>query len=243
MYQDFAAWTKTLVILIACIHPQLSTLVPKQRKDQRSHHPHLASMQATKFLANTRTPGHPSYEVTGRPPGARPLRKPTLQRAFCRDIRKFFRDDLISESNYKKAHTTIHTAAVKSVRDKRGPNHVMSYPPPEVDCPEDSLPRAVQTTLNQLRSDWCKDLKTHQFLVRKAQDDICPGCLAAPQNTSHLVSCPVHPTDLKPIDLWRRHRKAASFLSSLPYFLHLFLLGPFPPPPLLEPPPMGGEAL
>jgi hypothetical protein len=41
MYQDLAAWTKTLVILIAHIHPHLSTLVPKRGKDQRSHHPHL----------------------------------------------------------------------------------------------------------------------------------------------------------------------------------------------------------
>jgi hypothetical protein len=38
--QDVAAWTKTLEILIPHIQPHHSILVPKQGKDQKSHHPH-----------------------------------------------------------------------------------------------------------------------------------------------------------------------------------------------------------
>jgi hypothetical protein len=52
---------------------------------------HLA-MQSSQFLANTRQPNLPSHDITSRPPGPRPDRKPTLQRAFGKVVEPFSTD-------------------------------------------------------------------------------------------------------------------------------------------------------
>lgn len=197
---------------------------------------HIA-MQCTQFLVNSRQAMHPSNEVTGRPPGARPDMKPTLQHCFAREAVNYTTDGAITEMALKRAIKDIHTKAVTDVRAKSSPNRVLGVPPPEVHPSEASLPQCYRDSLSQLRSDYCQNLQSYQKFINNVNDDNCPSCQSSPHTTSHLFSCQAAPTPLKPIDLWERPREAAFFISSLPCFAHLPPLNPPLPPPPPEPPP------
>jgi hypothetical protein len=156
--------------------------------------------------------------------------KPTFQYSHGNRISMHLRDGVLPAMNYKVLKT-LHTETVKAVRNRRKPNRVLSTPPPEIHPSESELPRRHRTVLSQLRSDWCKDLKSYQKLIRKAPDDLCPECGMAPQFTQHLFSCPSTPTLLSKSDLWERHREAVYFVSSLAFFSYLPPLAPPSPGP------------
>ena len=144
-------------------------------------------MQCSQFLANAMQAHHPSHAVVCHPPGARLGIKPTLQHCFGHRVSQFVRDGVISPPNYKKALKTLHTETVAAVRDGRSPNHVLDMPPPEIHPSKATLSRIHRTTLSQLRSGWCKDLRTYQKLIRKTHDGICPECLISPHSFSHTL--------------------------------------------------------
>jgi hypothetical protein len=58
------------------------------------------NMHCAQFLDNSRQLGHPSFEVTSRPPGAHPSMKPTLRHSFGNRISMHLRDGVLPESNY-----------------------------------------------------------------------------------------------------------------------------------------------
>jgi hypothetical protein len=99
---------------------------------------HLA-MQSSQFLANTRQPNHPSHAITSRPPGPRPDRKPTLQRAFGKVVEPFSTDGVIMPVSYKRVIGSIHTDAVKGALAKRAPNRVLGVIPPKIHHSEATL--------------------------------------------------------------------------------------------------------
>ena len=201
---------------------------------------HVA-MQCRQFLANTRQAHHPSNEVTSRPPGLRPNRKPTLQHCFGRDIERFVSEDgNISQFNYKRAVKELHKEAVSAALESAGPNRLLGTRPPLINPAEASLSRPFRTTLSCLRSDFCKDLASYSHFINDTVEDTCPLCLSAPQTVSHLFSCSAAPTDLVPTDLWMQPREASSLLAPLPSFSHLPPLAPPLPRPPPEPPPPGG---
>jgi hypothetical protein len=203
------------------------------------------SMQCAQFLANTKTTRHPSSNVTNRPQGDRPTMKPTLQYAFNNRVLHHTNEaGIVPEIAYKKVLNTIHTETVAAERARCKPNRVLGYPPPEVHPSEATLPCTHQTTLNQLRSRWCKDLKSHQRLVRKSLDEDCPEWHMSAHTPQHLFSCLAAPSPPGVLDLWERPCEAATSLSSLPCFSHLPPLVPRPlPNPLPEPSPPGGRGL
>jgi hypothetical protein len=96
-------------------------------------------MQCSQFLANSRQLGHPSFEVTSRPPGARISMKPTLQHSFGNRVVMHLRDGVLPESNYKKVLKTLHIETVTAVCNCRKPNRVLGTPQPEIHSSEIEL--------------------------------------------------------------------------------------------------------
>ena len=204
-------------------------------------------MLCAQFLASAMRPGHPSHETVRLPPGprtrvdkdgeVRPM-KETLATKYFHVVEPFLNDDgVMAEVSYKRTRDTIHTNAVQKAIRRQGPNRLLGCRPPAVADSERYLPRAFQTTLNQMRSDFCSALKSYQFFINKALDDICPECHGASQTVSHIFSCPSNPTSLRPIDIWRNPVAVAVFIATLPAFGHLPTLDPPRPPPPPEPPP------
>jgi hypothetical protein len=158
------------------------------------------SMQSSQFLANTRQPSHPSHEVTGCPPGPRPNLKPTLQHAFGEVVNPYTTNGVIMPVSYKRVVKEIHTKAIAIALDSRAPNKVLGVPAPTVNLTEEqTLPHAVWTTLRRLRGGQCNLLNDYKHMISSVVDELCPGCFLSPHTTSHLFSCPVAPTLLRPI--------------------------------------------
>ena len=199
-------------------------------------------MICRQFLVSAMRPAHPSHEVVRRPPGprknknGRPM-KETLSSKYGESIEQFLQNGIMSEVTYKRAIKTIHTQAVSAAKAKQKVNPLLERHPPAVSASESSLPRPFQTTMSQLRSTYCSDLKSYQLKIRKIIDDQCPSCLTSSQSVLHLFSCPAYPTSLSPKDLWSNPVAVANFLVTLPEFHHLPPLDPPVPPPPPEPPP------
>ena len=163
--------------------------------------------------------------------------KETLSSKYGESIEQFLQNGIMSEVTYKRAIKTIHTQAVSAAKAKQKVNPLLERHPPAVSASENSLPRPFQTTMSQLRSTYCSDLKSYQLKIRKITDDQCPSCLTSSQSVLHLFSCPAYPTSLSPKDLWSNPVAVANFLVTLPEFHHLPPLDPPVPPPPPEPPP------
>ena len=101
--------------------------------------------------------------------------------------------------------------------------------PPPVDKSEKSLPLIVKHTLSQLRSGFCARLKSYQFRIGRADDDLCSECGLHPHETTHLFDCPARPTTLSVESLWSEPREAALFLKSMRSFDFFPDIGPPPP--------------
>ena len=124
------------------------------------------------------------------------------------------------------------------------PNRVLNARPPPLCDSEKSLPQVWRATLSQLRSGFCRLLKSYDSLVKNNDNDRCPECLVESHTTAHLFECPAAPSQLYKIDLWSNPIHAASFLSRLSSFSALPRVAP-PDAPLaprpivvpLRPPP------
>jgi hypothetical protein len=187
------------------------------------------NMQCSQFLLNTRQVTHPSHKVTGWPPEPRPNRKSTLQQHRNRDIEQYTDNGIELGLNYKKDVKKIHTSVVSSVLAKQEPNPVLGVPAPEVHHSDSILPRAICTTMRQLRSGDCNALQSYRHKLNSAIDISCPGCHTSPHTVIHLFSFSAAPTLLQPINMWARPRKVAEFVLSLPPLLSLWPL-PFSAP-------------
>ena len=135
------------------------------------------------------------------------------------------------EVNYKGALKNLHTRTVSHTIISLDPNRVLGTNPPEVHASESLLPRDWKGTLSQLRSGFSKTLNTYLHRIHAAPDAICPQCGSHPHTTTHLFSCPAHPTPLTPIDLWLHPQEVALFLKDFAPFCNLSN------PPAPRPPP------
>ena len=190
-------------------------------------HTHL-SLLSSQFLARTLLPSHPSHLITTAPSGPRNI-KNTLQSRFFSSVSPYLVDNILPPDSYKQTIQSLHTSAVASVIAARPPNRVLSADPPPIAEEEKLLPRAHRSTLSQLRSGFSPALNSYLERVGRAQSDLCPSCLTAPHTTSHLFSCPSHPTNLGVRVLWNRPCLTIAHISGLPTFTFL--------PPLIRPPP------
>ena len=83
---------------------------------------------------------------------------------------------------------------------------------PDVNAAERTLPREMRRILAQLRAMKGPLLRAWQFDIRAVEDPNCPLCGLGAHTTEHLFACPRIPTDLAPIDLWRRPVAAADLV-------------------------------
>ena len=190
------------------------------------------------FLASAYREDHPSHHIIKLPTGSRPGRKEirhTLQSRYDEDVKPYLRDGVLPESLYKQTIKDIHTKVVTESKSKLI-NKVLGRAPPDIDPSEMSLPRLTRSTLSQIRSQYCNELKTYQARIGSSPNDICPVCRGAPHTTRHLFECPAAPTNLKVLSLWKDPRGAADFLRSLPSFDRLPPNPPYPRPPPMPPP-------
>lgn len=193
---------------------------------------------STQFLANAMQPHHPSHAIVTAPPAPHLNMKPLLQTKYGAALTPYLSDGVIFPSNSKKVLSALHMSATKAPIESLQRNRVLGTRPPEISSDEANLPQTLRTTLTQLRSGWCKDLKTHHHYIGNATDNLFPDCQRLPQSTFHLLTCPANPTVFTPWDCWKLPRETAEFFSSTQSFAHLFPLD-LPPPLPLEPPPVG----
>ena len=201
---------------------------------------HLALM-SRQFLAQASVESHPSFAVVPGDPGPRDHRH-TLASKHGQAVAPFLRGGSMPRDNLRDSLTDPHTAAVaRAVRIQNlSPSKVLGYHPPAVDDSEQSLPRAWRSTLSQLRSGYCRALKSYTAVLNNT-DDLCPDCQSDSQSVSHLFLCPEFPSTCEKVDLWCNPCHAAHFLSRLPCFSHLPQIsappGPWLPRPLPPSPP------
>ena len=180
------------------------------------------------FLAGASCPNHVSNSLASHPPGPRKMRR-TLFSKFGKDVEPFLQDGILPPDDHKAALKQIHTSAVSASINALGPNRILAANPPPIHPSESSLPRCHRSTLSQLRSGWCRDLKSYKRLLNQVDDDECPHCSSDSHSSLHIFRCPSAPTNLHEHDLWRWPREAAHFFTSLPDFSHL---------PQVDPPPL-----
>ncbi|KAH7711067.1 putative reverse transcriptase - house mosquito [Aphelenchoides avenae] len=109
----------------------------------------------------------------------------------------------------------LHTTAVETSAPFLATNVVLGGRPPPVSNAEKTLPRKTRAKLAQLRSGYCRGLKSYVARIDPTTADACPHCDGTPHDTAHLFNCPAHPTDLKPIDLWNKPAEAAAHVIPL----------------------------
>ena len=75
------------------------------------------------------------------------------------------------------------------------------------------LPRRIRTSLAQLRSGFSRKVNDYMSRLYPDISNNCPTCNATPHDVNHLFNCTDNPTELKPVDLWKRPAAAAAFLN------------------------------
>merc|ERR1712074_433299 len=169
------------------------------------------SLLCSQFLARTLIPSHP---ITSSSSGPRPIRK-TLQSHSLPMVAPYLTNGVLLPSDYKPTIASLHTSTVQSTIASQRPNRILQAPAPDISDDETSLPRPYRTALSQLRSGFCSSLNSFLERIGRAPDALCPSCRGSPHTTSHIFSCPSHPTSLTVRDLWDRPCSVAVFLFSL----------------------------
>ena len=190
-------------------------------------------MLSKQFLARALQPDHPSHPVATAYPGPKGCRRTLRSAFFTRHFYRSYTDTrtssgIIPSTSYKTVIKQIHTDTVRRSLANLEPNRVLNDKPPPVSAEEQSLPRPYRSTLSRLRSGQCPALNNYQAAIGRSPTDRCPSCGTAVHTTNHLFSCPSHPTNLTPLDLWERPAAVADFVARLPGFSL---------PPLERPPP------
>ena len=204
---------------------------------------HLRLLSA-QFLARALQEGHPSHQHVTQDRGRRPM-KETLRSKVIEEVQPYLNaNGKVDAGDFPRVQRAIHTDVVAKTVDRLGGSRVLNRRPPPVDKSEATLPRLVRTTLSQLRSGFCARLKSFQFRIGGADDDLCPDCGTLTHDTNHVFSCQTHPTRLTTESLWKDPWAAAKFIRTQSSFHFLPDVGVRPPPqrrrrqrPPPEPPP------
>ena len=177
--------------------------------------------------SSSRPTTHPSNAVVTAPQGPRQLRQ-TLASKHQASVALFLRNGVIPPDSLGTVKVDLHTAAVAEaiIGMDAKPNRVLGARPPPVDSSVTDLPRHWRSTLSQLRSGFCRCLRSYRAVVDQSGPSSCPECDAAEHTIEHLFQCASFPTTLYRLDLWINPLHAAYFLSHLPSFSHLPSLSP-----------------
>jgi hypothetical protein len=137
----------------------------------------------SQFFVKTLSPFHCSNLLVNLDAGPRKM-KHTIYTKCIDSVRRHVNDDgCILKVNQKKVISSLHTAAVASAISELTPNKVLGRRLPDIAEIENSLPRAHQTVVSQLRSDYCIKLRTYLFSIGMVQEKLCPECALSPHTT------------------------------------------------------------
>ena len=140
------------------------------------NHLQLLSRQ---FLAFAFDEHDPSHSVVTAPQAPRQLRH-TLASKHQLSVAPFMRNGVLPPGSRDLVKNDLHTAAVAvaiSEMDKN-PNRVLGARPPQVDNSVFGLPRHWRSTLSQLRSGFCRCLRSYRAVVDQSGPSSCPECNA-----------------------------------------------------------------
>ena len=155
----------------------------------------------------------------------------TLASKHQASVALFLRNGVIPPDSLGTVKVDLHTAAVAEaiIGMDAKPNRVLGARPPPVDSSVTDLPRHWRSTLSQLRSGFCRCLRSYRVVVDQSDPSSCPKCDAAEHTVEHLFQCNFFPTTLYRLDLLINPLRPVSFLVCLLFlivlpFLRLFLL-------------------
>ena len=160
------------------------------------------------FALQCLNPEHPVYVLASTAP---PQRIRNTFRTYTSEVSPLA-PEIWDPRSSRLALDRVHQLAVVDATENQAPNRVLETLPPPIHDSEKTLPRTTRCTLSQLRSGWSIMLQTYNARIQEGVSDICPDCHTSPHTTSHLFTCPAHPTTLTPIDLWHRPVEVAHFL-------------------------------
>ena len=172
-------------------------------------------------------PSPPSHDVSMAPQAPRLLCY-TLTLKYSESVSPLTTGGVVPPGQCGDALKSLNTTAVESAIRKLDakPNRVLGCCPPSIHASSKSFPRPWRSTLSQLRSGWCRCLKSYGALLDNNIDNNCPECNSEPHTPEHLFACPSRPTTLYRVDLWSNPLHAAAFLSSV-FFSSSFCRLPF----------------
>jgi hypothetical protein len=159
-----------------------------------------ADMLAAQYWLRCHVPSHPRHATTEEAPPARQL-KNTLRSKYGHLTDRYTGHE-IDNADYRKALADLHTRCVAATLVNLQPNRVLGRPPPEVDISERLLPHDTRILLAQLRSGFCKHLRSFDRLLNEENPDDCPRCHMEEDTTEHLFYCLANPTELHVESLW-----------------------------------------
>jgi hypothetical protein len=181
-----AVQNKCLCLAIGCHqkssidHLHQETKILKLKK-------HL-QLLCSQFLVETLSPSHCSNALVNPDSGPRKMRHTLYTKCIDSVRRHVNAEGFILEINQKKVISSLHTAAVASAISELAPIKVLGRRLPDIGEIMNSLPRAHQTVLSQLRSDYCIKLRSYLFSIGKVQDSLYPECALVPHTTAHLLT-------------------------------------------------------
>ena len=156
-------------------------------------------------------PSHPLHATASAPDPERRMKITTFDTSYVTTVHGCVNEgDEKKERlrNRKRIHTDIVTRHLAEI-----PVHpLINIKPPDIHKSERNLSRKTRRTLAQLRAQKSPMLKEYLHNIGKEDDPMCPLCRQTAHNTSHIFQCESVPTDLTPVDLWRRPVRVAELL-------------------------------
>ena len=118
-------------------------------------------------------------------------------------------------NNPAAATAAIHTSSVATYLASRAPNTVLGTIPPTISKSEASLDRKDRVRLAQVRCGHSPILGVFMARIKKPPDKSrhCSHCKTANHDAIHLFTCPLFPTQLKPVDLWNKPAEAITLIN------------------------------
>ena len=149
--------SSVLRIATGCLKMADVTLLQQEARELPvRQHNELISQQ---FALTCHLPQHPCHQLRHRPSDNRLNRQRSLIDRFKPDTQQYLAEELLNNSSYKSAISSIHQDAVRTTIESSSSKLLNGRPTPNATA-EQTLPKKIRTMLAQLRTP-----VTAEFLV------------------------------------------------------------------------------